>query len=147
MEELPGCEATGVTLEEAANAVQDAMDDWITDALENGRPIPSPRTPSRRQGPVKLDLPPSLEVALTRGAVREGMDLKVFITTALAAAVGWRPAEDDPDATWLAARARRMGGDHQSGRLIRLTAIGNAVLVGLVAIAAIVLLYVALKNA
>jgi predicted RNase H-like HicB family nuclease len=149
VEELPGCEASGATMEDAAVAVQDAMDAWIAEALESGRPIPAPRLPSRKHGPIALDVPPSLEVALTRGAVREGMELRAYITTALAAAVGWRPAEDEPGSTWLAVQARRFGGtgDPSARRLLRFTAIGNAILVGLIAIVALVLLYVALKNA
>jgi hypothetical protein len=136
-------------MEEAAANIRDAMDTWITDAIENGQAIPAPRTATRKRGPLEVEVPPSLESALTRGAVREGMDINVFVTTALAAAVGWRPVEGDPSGTWLAARAKRFSGpaDPSAGRLLRFTAIGNAVLVALVAIVALVLIYVALKNA
>jgi uncharacterized metal-binding protein len=43
-------------------------------------------------------------------------------------------------------RLSRAGGP-MNGQLLRLTAIGNLVLLALVAIAALVLIYVALKNA
>jgi antitoxin HicB len=150
VEELPGCEARGMTVDEAALAAREAMEVWISDALENGRSIPAPRSPaSKDRGPLELDIPPSLHVALTRGAVREGMELRAFVTTALAAAVGWRPAEDEPHGTWLAARAGRFGSSSggMSERMTRFVQIGSVALVALCVLAALALLYVAITNA
>lgn len=150
VEELPGCEARGMTVDEAALAAREAMEVWITEALESGRSIPAPRSPAANDhGPLQLDIPPSLHVALTRGAVREGMELRAFVTTALAAAVGWRPSEDEPQSTWLAARASRFGESEEgiTPRMARIIQIASMVLVVLVVIAALVLLYVAISHA
>lgn len=150
VEELPGCQASGATAEEAASAIQLAMQQWIADALERGEAIPAPAAREVEPGPVQLDVPHSLKVALTEGAVRQSMELQVFITAVLAGAVGWQPSSDeDRDSAWLAGRVRRLGrtGAGDSGRLLRFTVIGNVLLVALVAIAALVLIYVALKNA
>jgi antitoxin HicB len=149
VEEMPGCEASGATAEEAAVAIQEAMEQWIADTLERGEPIPAPVSRDVKPGPVELDVPQSLKVALTESAVRQSMELSTFITAVLAGAVGWQPSPDDPESTWLASRMRRLSraGGPMNGQLLRLTAIGNVVLLALVAIAALVLIYVALKNA
>src|SRR5437763_1989379 len=70
VEELPGCQASGATAEEAASAIQLAMQQWIADALERGEAIPAPAAREVEPGPVQLDVPHSLKVALTEGAVR-----------------------------------------------------------------------------
>jgi antitoxin HicB len=149
VEEFPGCHASGATAEEAASAIQLAMQQWIADALERGEAIPIPASRDVEPGPVELDVPHSLKVALTEGAVRQSMPLQVFITAVLAGAVGWQPSDEDADSAWLAGRVRRLGrtGRGADGRLLRFTVIGNVVLLALVAIAALVLIYVALKNA
>jgi antitoxin HicB len=149
VEEMPGCEASGATAEEAVTAVQEAMRQWIADALERGEAIPVPASREIPAGPVELELPHSLKMAITESAVRHSMDLSAFIAAVLAGAVGWDPAEDERDSAWLASRARRLrrsGAGANSG-LLRVTAIGSMVLLALVAIAALVLIYVALKNA
>jgi len=149
VEEMPGCQATGATAEEAATAVQEAMQQWIADALERGEAIPAPATRDVPPGPVALEIPHSLKMRLTESAVRHSMDLGAFITAVLAGAVGWDPADDERDSAWLASRARRLrrGGAGPNSRLLQFAAMGNALLVALVAIAALVLIYVALKNA
>jgi predicted RNase H-like HicB family nuclease len=148
VEELPGCEAGGATMEEAGAAIREAMELWISDALESGRAIPAPMMPVIKPGPLELDLPHSLKVALTKSAVNHSMKLHDFITTVLAAAIGWGPSEEDGESTWIAGEAKRLRKpEGASNRLLRLTAIGNVVLLALVAIVAVVLLYVALKNA
>lgn len=135
-------------MEEAAVAIRDAMELWISDALESGRSIPAPLMPVIKPGPLELDLPHSLKVALTKSAVNQSMKLHDFITTVLAAAIGWGPAEGEGESAWIAGEARRLRRpEGASNRLLRLTAIGNVVLLALVAIVAVVLLYVALKNA
>jgi antitoxin HicB len=147
VEELPGCEASGATVEEAGAAIREAMELWIADALETGRSIPAPLMSVIKPGPVELDFPHSLKVALTKSAVSHSMELHDFITTVLAAALGWGPSEEDGQSTWIAGEAKRLRQPSgASNRLLRFTAIGNAVLVALVAIVAVVLLYVALKN-
>ena len=41
--ELPGCMADGSTYEEALQAVELVIQEWITTATELGRPVPRPR--------------------------------------------------------------------------------------------------------
>lgn len=41
--ELPGCAADGMTYQEALEAVQIVIKEWIETARELGRPIPEPR--------------------------------------------------------------------------------------------------------
>src|SRR5438034_10736323 len=74
VEELPGCISQGETWEEAGEMIRDAMSAWIAVHLEDGRPVPVPRTdnsPSR----VLLRLPHSLHRELQRAAEREGISL------------------------------------------------------------------------
>ncbi len=41
--ELPGCMSDGATREEAARNVKSAIEAWIEEAQELGRPIPEPK--------------------------------------------------------------------------------------------------------
>ena len=43
VEELPGCLSQGATPEEAIRNIFDAMEGWLSVALEDGTPIPEPR--------------------------------------------------------------------------------------------------------
>ena len=40
--DLPGCMSDGATREEAARNIEDAIADWIDEAVQLGRPIPAP---------------------------------------------------------------------------------------------------------
>ena len=40
--ELPGCAAHGTTPQAAFEALEEAMQLWITDCLESGDPVPEP---------------------------------------------------------------------------------------------------------
>ncbi len=40
--DLPGCMSDGETREEAARNVEDAIECWIEEAIEMGRPVPAP---------------------------------------------------------------------------------------------------------
>jgi predicted RNase H-like HicB family nuclease len=42
--ELPGCKSHGKTYEEAARQGEDAIATWIEGAIEDGEPLPAPRT-------------------------------------------------------------------------------------------------------
>jgi antitoxin HicB len=90
VEELPGCMSQGATAEEAVDRVRDAMLSWISVALEEGREIPEPRELAAYSGRFLVRLPRSLHAELVRAAEQEGTSLNQFVTTALAAAVGWR---------------------------------------------------------
>lgn len=42
--ELDGCQSTGDTFEEAYSGLMEAMEGWIEAKLEDGFPIPEPKT-------------------------------------------------------------------------------------------------------
>lgn len=139
VEELPGCEARAGTADEAALAVRESMEVWISDALARNREIPEPRGAASHSGRLMLRMPQSLHAELARAAERDDVSLNQFITSSLASAVGWRrPAgsEEAPDAPSEGRSAR------WPGRAI----LANAVLLGLAGIAAVTLLVVALVH-
>jgi len=90
VEELPGCISQGATPEEAIERLRDAMEDWISVALEDGAEIPEPRAAADYSGRFVVRVPASLHADLVRGAGNEGVSLNQFVTNALAGAVGWR---------------------------------------------------------
>ena len=94
-EELPDCTSRGDTAEEAIAGLKDAMAEWISAALREGRDIPEPRTAASHSGRLLLRMPRTLNAALTQAAERENVSLNQFITDSLASVVGWRRASAD----------------------------------------------------
>jgi antitoxin HicB len=94
VEELPGCISQGRTPEEAIHNVFDAMQGWISVALEDGREIPEPSDGKDYSGRFLLRIPQSLHAELVREAEREGVSLNQYAATALAGAVGWRRGKE-----------------------------------------------------
>lgn len=90
VKELPGCISQGGTLEEAAARVRDAMEGWISVALEDGVEIPEPRDPKAFSGRFLLRVPRGLHAELAFQAEREGVSLNQYISATLAGATGWR---------------------------------------------------------
>lgn len=116
-EELPDCTSRGDTAEEAIAGLKDAMAEWISGALKEGRDIPEPRTAASHSGRLLLRMPRTLHAALTQAAERENVSLNQFITDSLASVVGWRggsangttgapapPINQEPGAQGLTAR-------------------------------------------
>ena len=89
VEELSGCEVRGLTLLEAAGALRPAMQEWIRDAIADGREVPEPHQRTH-SGRLLVRMPATLHAELARTADAEGTSLNQLITGALAAAVGWR---------------------------------------------------------
>ena len=148
VEELPGCEATGESAEEAVHAIRESMEEWMRTATREGRRIPRPRDVVKPDGALELKVPQSLHESLIRAAVREGMALQEYITVALAAVVRWSPPADEREGRDVAARSRRLGlSTRTDGPWERKAMLANVALLGVIALAAIVLLAVALKNA
>jgi RNA polymerase sigma-B factor len=124
VEELSGCVARGRTPDEAVQRLRPVMEEWVSEAMAEGREIPAPRAAPTHSGRLLLRMPQTLHAELARAADREGVSLNQCIVDMLA---GARP-------------------EHQAGepsRPIRLALIANLVVVGLAAIAAVVLLLVA----
>jgi RNA polymerase sigma-B factor len=138
VDELPGCVAEGSSPEEAAGRVQEAMRDWIAQAVADGRDVPKPRSAASHSGRLLVRMPQSLHAELARAAEREEVSLNQFITSSLASAVSWRgggvesTSGDGPAA--------------QKGRGLRTALMANIVLLVLIAVLAILLLVVALTR-
>lgn len=94
-----------------------------------------PEAAQQRSGRFLVRMPQTLHDALAREAEREGVSLNTLITNALAGAVGWRdgdaPAKGSPEPPRRA-----------TNRMLVL----NLVVVGVVAIAAVILLVLAATN-
>jgi RNA polymerase sigma factor (sigma-70 family) len=93
VEELPECVASAATHEEAVVRVEEAMREWIADALAHGREVPKPRSTTSHSGRLLVRMPQSLHADLSRAAEREEVSLNQFITSVLASAIGWRQRE------------------------------------------------------
>ena len=89
VDELPGAISQGATPEEAIRNVFNAMEGWISIALEDGREVPEPRRGKDFSGRFLLRIPQSLHAQLAREAEREGVSLNQYAATTLAGAVGW----------------------------------------------------------
>lgn len=90
VEELPGCISQGDTPDEAITNIHDAMEGWISVALEDGQEIPEPWPEPSYSGKFIVRVPVGLHAAVAAAAAREGVSLNQFVTAALAGAVGWR---------------------------------------------------------
>jgi antitoxin HicB len=97
--ELPGCMTQADTLDELEEMIQDAMRAWIETALEDGYPIPEPRTEESYSGKFVVRVPKSLHRDLVDAAEREGVSLNTFVNTALSRIIGSRfaIAENKPE--------------------------------------------------
>ena len=87
VDELPGCEAHGATLEEAVRGIRGATEQWIARALTSGREVPEPRRAPQHGGRVLLRMPQSLHAELARAAEREQVSLNHFIADTLVSAL------------------------------------------------------------
>lgn len=90
--ELPGCISQGETPAEAVTKVRDAMEGWLSVALQDNREIPEPHAVASYSGRFLARVPKSLHAELARVADEEGVSLNQFVSAALAGAVRWRAA-------------------------------------------------------
>ena len=86
-------------------------------------------------------MPPALHAELARSAERESTSLNQFITTALAATIGWRDGAERPASPAGEPRGEADGARHR--QLVVVALFANVVVIGLAAIAAIAILLVA----
>jgi antitoxin HicB len=84
VKELPGCMTEADTFAEVEEMIRDAMAAWIEVALEEGIPIPEPRSLGEFSGRFVLRLPRSLHRDVTRQAEEEGVSINQWIVTAVA---------------------------------------------------------------
>ncbi|MBX3000669.1 MAG: type II toxin-antitoxin system HicB family antitoxin [Caldilineaceae bacterium] len=85
--ELPGCMTQADTFDELDEMIEDAMRSWIEVALDNGLPIPEPRTQDQYSGKFVVRVPRSLHRDLVTAAERDGVSLNAFVNVALARSV------------------------------------------------------------
>jgi RNA polymerase sigma-B factor len=135
VEELADCVAHGSTHDEAVLRVEEAMRAWIADARAHGREVPRPRVEGKHSGRLLVRMPQSLHGDLARAAEREEVSLNQFITSALASAIGWRRGDSSSTEATRASESERR-------RVLTV----NIVVLGLVALVALVLLAVELAQ-
>ena len=143
VDELPGCEARGGTPEEAARQLQIAMGEWIAEALDAGKSIPTPRP--ELSGKLLVRMPKTLHADLARIAAREQVSLNQFITGVLSSAVAWRieprgDAVSSPAPASVAPAPPSAPPVAEPSRLMRYALVADLVLVAVAAVAAVVLL-------
>jgi antitoxin HicB len=97
VKELRGCMSQGDTAEEAVAMIQEAMELWLEVSLEDGLPIPEPRSDEDYSGKFVVRVPRSLHRELVEEAAQQGTSLNQYINVALARSVG-RPAPASPAA-------------------------------------------------
>ncbi len=88
VKELPGCISQGETPEEALSMIKEAMVLWLETALEDGLPIPEPRSEEAFSGKFMVRVPRSLHRDLVDRAKEEGVSLNQYVNVALAMRVG-----------------------------------------------------------
>lgn len=86
--ELPGCITEGDSPAEAIEMIYDAMSGWIEVALEDGQPVPEPRSTEEYSGKFVVRVSKSLHRDLVAAAERDDVSLNQYIGTELARAVG-----------------------------------------------------------
>ena len=85
--DLPGCIATGATIEAALQEAEDATNAWIKTAKEFGDEIPEPSIAANYSGQWRIRLPKSLHAALALRAKAEGVSLNTLAATILASGI------------------------------------------------------------
>lgn len=110
---LDGCMAEGATAGEAIANLADSREVWIGTRLDNGYPVPEPKT-RRPSGNISLRITPSLHARLARLADRDGVSLNFLITSILARHAGGEDALRDAVAAATSALAGRSGSPPQT---------------------------------
>jgi antitoxin HicB len=85
--DLPGCSASGETVEEAYERAQTAKREWLRLSSQQGLPIPKPSRSEEYSGRFLLRLPPSLHAMLAERAKLQGSSLNQYVVHLLSGAV------------------------------------------------------------
>jgi antitoxin HicB len=86
--DLPGCESSGESLEDAVTSIEEAKEAWIEAALSTGAAVPRPRGEDDYSGRFVIRVGPSVHRDLVRIAAAEGMSLNAFVSSVLARETG-----------------------------------------------------------
>ncbi|RIK37464.1 MAG: toxin-antitoxin system HicB family antitoxin [Chloroflexi bacterium] len=97
--ELPGCLTQADTFAELGEMIEDAMRVWIESALEDGQPVPVPRSADAFSGKFVVRVPRSLHRQLVAAAARDGVSLNTYVNVALAQMVGMAGQDSELVAT------------------------------------------------
>ena len=85
--ELKGCITQADTKEDILAMLEDAKENWLLPALEEGIAIPEPQSEEDYSGRFNLRIPKSLHRALALSAKNEGVSLNQLVTSILASRV------------------------------------------------------------
>ncbi|MGH9304474.1 MAG: type II toxin-antitoxin system HicB family antitoxin [Acidimicrobiales bacterium] len=99
--ELPGCFAAGTTWEEAHTNLEEALEAWLTAAVELGNEVPEPRGdegPDEVSGRFSVRVPRYIHRRLANRAEAEGCSLNQLVATLLAESVEKPVRQQDTDA-------------------------------------------------
>lgn len=119
VKELPGCMSQGDTPEKAVQMIQDAMRTWIQYSVEDGDPIPEPKTEEQYSGKFVVRVPRSLHRELVETAEREGVSLNALISAALAKTVGEKSViAVNASKPGLPPKLTRVGLDENAGQAV-----------------------------
>lgn len=88
VKELPGCMSQGDSADEALAMIREAMQGWLTVALEQNMTIPEPQSAEEFSGKFVVRLPRSLHRDLAQRAQEEGVSLNQYVNVALSQFVG-----------------------------------------------------------
>lgn len=86
--DLPGCESSGDTLEEAFDSIGEAKELWIRAALETRDSLPLPRGENDYSGKFVVRVGSSVHRDLARIAAAEGISLNALVSSVLARETG-----------------------------------------------------------
>lgn len=76
--ELRGCITCVQNWDEIAEMAEDAKTEWLRAALEDGFPIPEPKSANEFSGEYKLRMPKSLHQRLMQRAKAEGVSMNQY---------------------------------------------------------------------
>ena len=86
--EFPGCLAEGETPDEAVRELDEAMEDWIEEVIESGKPVPEPLEAQGFSGRLVLRLPKSIHRQAAQRAYADGTSLNQWIVEAIGERLG-----------------------------------------------------------
>ncbi|MEX0625556.1 MAG: type II toxin-antitoxin system HicB family antitoxin [Chloroflexota bacterium] len=92
--QLPGCVATGESIDEVMADLPNVIDLWIATADARGQDVPEPNRVGEYSGKFVLRLPKGLHARLVGQATGEGVSLNSYCATALAEVTGARLGAD-----------------------------------------------------
>ena len=76
--DLPGCLTTGDTIDEVVKNAEDAKQEWLMAAIEEGIEITEPASLDDYSGQFKIRIPKSLHRSLAEHAKEEGISMNQY---------------------------------------------------------------------